>query len=116
MKIKYNTTVYNKANPMGKDITRTAIGEEVTKPNYLVCDNDLIFIKTDKNIIHVIEPTRILEINGNKVTPCRIVDNYHEKTLNTIYMSKEEAEKAMNDMIAECRNKSQNYDFDVVIY
>ena len=71
MKIKYNYTLYNKANPLGVERQAVAVGELCKKPEYLgSCDKGRIFIKTKTNKIHIIETSKIFEINGRPFTPC----------------------------------------------
>lgn len=68
MKVKYETTVYNKRFPFGRDKTVVVNGEQCEKPSYLCgCDKGYIFVKTNANIIHVIETDRILEIDNKEI-------------------------------------------------
>lgn len=62
MKVKYTTTIYNKANPYGKEKNCIFEGEPVKKPSYLAgCDN-CIFLKNERGIIAIIEKDRIIKI------------------------------------------------------
>lgn len=69
MKVKYETTIYNKKIPYGHDKTVVVIGEKCEKPSYLIgCDKGYMFIRTKNDKIHIIETNRILEIDGKPVT------------------------------------------------
>lgn len=71
MKIKYNYTLYNKANPFGVERQAVAVGELCKKPDCLVgCDEGYIFIRTKTDKMHMIETSRIFEIDGRPFTPC----------------------------------------------
>jgi hypothetical protein len=60
MKIKHIITIYNKNYPNGINKTVTSIGEPCEKPSYLMgCDNH-IFLRDEKNIIHIIDINRII--------------------------------------------------------
>ena len=62
MKIKYKTTIYNKANPYGKEKVGIFEGEPVEKPSYLCgCENH-IFLKNSKGIICAIGNDEIIKV------------------------------------------------------
>ena len=64
MKIKYNYTLYNKANPFGVERQAVAVGEPCEKPSYLSgCDSGYTFIRTKADKIHIIENSRIISIS-----------------------------------------------------
>ena len=68
MKVKYQTTIYNKKYPFGHDKIDVANGEQCEKPFYLCgCNEGYMFIRTKANIIHIIETDRILEIDGQPI-------------------------------------------------
>ena len=68
MKVKYQTTIYNKKYPFGHDKIDVANGEQCEKPSYLCgCNEGYMFIRTNANIIHIIETSRILEIDGQVI-------------------------------------------------
>ena len=62
MKIKHETTIYNKKYPYGIDKTVISCGNPVEKPSYLLGCDDCIFLRDEKNRIHIIEPDRIIKI------------------------------------------------------
>lgn len=69
MKVKYQTTIYNKKYPFGHDKIDVANGEKCEKPSYLIgCDKGYMFIRTKTDKIHIIETDRILEIDGKPVS------------------------------------------------
>lgn len=62
MKIKYTTTIYNKANPYGKEKTCISEGVEIEKPSYLYgCENH-VFLKDNRGIIYTIDKDKIIKI------------------------------------------------------
>ena len=68
MKVKYETTIYNKKFPYGYNKIVVANGEKCEKPSYLIgCNEGYMFIKTKANKIHIIETSRILEIDGQTI-------------------------------------------------
>ena len=69
MKVKYQTTIYNKKYPFGHDKTVVTNGEQCEKPSYLCgCNEGYMFIRTKADKIHIIETGRILEIDGHAVS------------------------------------------------
>ena len=71
MRIKYQHTLYNKNNPYGTEKTVVANGTPCNKPSYLIgCDTGYIFIKTKTQKIHIIEITKIKEIDGKPFFAC----------------------------------------------
>ena len=64
VRVKYKTTIYDEKYPYGREKTVIVTGEECEKPSYLLgCDEGYMFVKAEKDIIHIIEKDRILELD-----------------------------------------------------
>ena len=65
MKVKYQTTIYNKKYPFGHDKIAVANGEQCEKPSYLCgCNEGYMFISTKADKIYIIETKGSTEMLG----------------------------------------------------
>ena len=65
IKVKYTHTLYNKANPNGKQETHTTTGAPVKKPDYIRGGDNSIHLKAGKNI-YFVEPENIIKFYNVK--------------------------------------------------
>ena len=109
MKVKYKTTIYNKEHPYGYDKTVVVNGEQCEKPSYLYgCGEGYMFIRTEADKIHIIETSRILEIDGDTVNLSKEDKNMLLASEARELVKKSFRKDAVEDAIASIEKKIKN--------